>query len=208
MKTLKSLKLSGINIAIYAFLLCLALSALAFIWKFTNETYLRPENLKHHNLLIVNPSNNVFVYLYEEVIKNNDALNKKLQRNVLIYDTIKRIVTITLLFLLTIQLKTLINSLTNQTLFVQKNLVCVKKISYLLAIWVTVNFILYQCFQFFIPYDLIQHNYGYIPINRNILSSLLLSIDYIKLLAALAFYIISIAFKEGYQLKEQSDLTI
>lgn len=209
MKKFKSFKVSGLNIAIYTFLVFLSVSALIFIWKFTNRIYLNPQEISHQSTtIIINPSNNVFVYLKEDVLKDDASLYQKLQRNKLIYDTIKRIVFITMLFLITIQLKTLLNSLKNKVFFIQENLNCVRKISYLLGTWVVINFILYQCFQFFIPFDLIQHNHNYIPINKDILFSLLFSIEYTKLLAAFAFYIISVVFKEGYYLKKQSDLTI
>jgi len=210
MKAFKSIQLVGINIAIYAFLIFLPFCALAKIWKFTNRVFLNPTELsvlRHHNP-IIHPLNNVFVYLKEDVLKNDPQLDHVIQRNGLIFDTIKDVIFIVLLFLVTIQLRTLLYSLKNETFFIQKNLSSVRKISYLLVIWVVVDFILYQCFQFFIPLSLVQDNYNYIPFNKGIISSLLLSIDYLKLLAAFAFYVISVVFKEGYQLREQSDLTI
>ena len=210
MKAFKTIQLSGINIAIYAFLIFLSISALGKIWNFTDGMHYQTESgaPRHASPRIISPSNNSFVYLKEDVLKNDRQLFVAIYRNALIYDTIKDLVSIVFLFLVITQLRVILNSLKNETFFIQNNLYCVRKISYLLGIWVIIDFILYQCFQFFIPLDIIQENYNYIPINKGIILSLLFSIEYVKLLAAFAFYVISVVFKEGNQLKEQADLTI
>lgn len=210
MKAFRTIQLSGINIAIYAFLIFLSISALGKIWNFTDRMHYQTESgvPRYAFPRIISPSNNSFVYLKEDVLKNDRQLFEKIYLNSVIYDTIKDLISIVFLFLVIIQLRTLLNSLKNETFFIQKNLYCVRKISYLLVIWVVIDFILYQCFQFFIPLDIIQENYNYIPINKGIIFSLFISIEYVKLLAAFSFYVISVVFKEGNQLKEQADLTI
>ena len=208
MKTIKSIRLTGINIAIYVFLLFLSIAAISKIWKLTKEIYY-PLEAGHLSIpRIISPANNVFVTLNESDLKNDPLLYKTIHRNAIIYDTIKDLIFIVLFFMVILELKTLLSILKKETFFIEQNLNCVRKISYLLGIWVIIDFILYQCFQFFIPLNVIQENWNYLPINKNIIAGLLLGIEFSKLLAAFAFYIISVVFREGYQLKEQSDLTI
>jgi hypothetical protein len=212
MKTFKTVQLLSINIAIYAFAILLTIGALSKIWKLTDTILLNPtkelSDLRIDNPIIRPFNNDVFLLLKSDILKSDHTLYQSIQHNELIFKTIKDIVSIVLLILITMQLKTLFYSLKNETFFILENLLCVRKISYLLGIWVIIEFILYQCFQFFIPLSLVKDNYNYIPINKGTIISLLFSIDYLKLLAAFAFYVISVVFKEGYQLKEQSDLTI
>jgi hypothetical protein len=210
MKSSKSILLSGLNIVIYAIMFLLLIGITGVIVKFTDRVILNSDKLVHPIISdpIITPFNDVFLTLDANVLKDNNILHKKIERNTLIFKTIKNICFIVFLFLITIQLKILSISLRKETFFVQKNLSCVRKISYLLGVWVIIDFILYQSFQLFIPLDLVQENYNYIPINKNPFFSILFSIDYLKLLSAFAFYVITIVFKEGYHLKEQSDLTI
>lgn len=210
MKAFKSSRLSGINIAIYAILIFLSIGVLLKIWEFTDKIILNPQELNDLKLdiPIIRPYNDIFFYLKADDLKNDSTLYQTVQRNELILETIIGITFIVLFILVILQLRSLVYSLKNKTFFIQKNLFCVRKISYLLGIWVLADFIIYQCIQFFIPLSIVQENINYCPINKGIISSLLFSIDYSILLAAFAFYVISVVFGEGYQLKEQSDLTI
>jgi hypothetical protein len=212
MKAFKSIQLSGINIAIYAFLILISISAIRIVGNFANRIFLHPPELSdfdHGNPHFMAPFNqNVFFILREDLLKNDLHLYQTIKRNELIFNTTKGIITLVLLFMIAIQLRVLLNSLQNKTFFVRGNILCVRKISYLLVIWVVIDFVLYQCFQFFIPLSIVQENYNYTPINMNVKISLLFSINYLRLLTAFAFYVISVVFKEGYHLKEESDLTI
>lgn len=80
--------------------------------------------------------------------------------------------------------------------------------STLLLIWVVVDILLYQSIQFFIPEWLVQDSINYTPLNESLLYGFLLALDFKILLAAFAFYVISVVFKEGFRLKEQVDYTI
>ncbi len=210
MKAFKSIQLNGINIAIYAFLIFISFAALGKVWKVYDRMHYQTESgvPRYAYPRIISPANNTFITLKEDVLKTDQRLFERTYRNSLIYGTIKDLFHLILLFLVIIQLRMLLNSLKKETFFIHKNLYCVRRISYLLVTWVIIDFLLYQCFQFFIPLNIIQENYNYLPINRGVIYSLLLSIEYVKLLAAFAFYVISVVFKEGSKLKEQTDLTI
>ncbi|MCK4700978.1 MAG: DUF2975 domain-containing protein [Bacteroidales bacterium] len=210
MKSFKSIRLSGINITIYFILICLSIVTLSKIWEATNKIIINPQEFNDLKLEspIIRPYDDVFFYLKTEALEEDSALYQKVQRNELILETIIGITFAVLFILVMLQLKSLLYSLKNKTFFLKKNLISVKKISYLLGIWVLADFIIYQCIQLFIPLSIVMENINYAPINKGFLSGFLLSVDFTILLAAFAFYVISVVFKEGYQLKEQSDLTI
>lgn len=81
-------------------------------------------------------------------------------------------------------------------------------------IWVWIDVIRYLCIPFFIPASAIRDSLNFWMLNGSgsdalfLIISLLGTLNYGVLLSAFAFYIISIVFSEGSQLKEQSDLTI
>ena len=126
----------------------LSIAAISKIWKLTKEVY-HPLEAGHLSFpRIISPANNVFVTLNETELKKDPQMYKAIHRNALIYDTIKDLIFIVLFFMVILELKTLLNSLKKETFFIEQNLNCVRKISYLLGIWVIIDFILYQCFQF------------------------------------------------------------
>jgi hypothetical protein len=210
MKSFKTIPLSSLNFLLIVGLICISIAALSQVWEATNKIVMHPRELNDLNLdvPIIRPFNDVFFYLKSDVLKNDKGLYQKVQQNKLIIKAITAITYLTLVSLIFFQLRSFIFSLKKPTFFVQGNLLIVRKISFLLIIWVLVDFIIYQCIQFFIPLSIVEESINYCPINQGLINSLAFSIDFGLLLAAFAFYIISLAFNEGYQLKEQSDLTI
>ena len=210
MKTLKILRLSGINIIIYLILIFLSFAAIAHIWTFTDKIIINPNEF--NDLKVerpeIRPMKDAVLTLNPETLKNNEAIYQKIQRNELIRRTLYSLIFIVLFGILILQLRKLIYSIKQKPFFIKDNLKVVRNISYLLFAWVIIDFLLYQSIQFFIPLSLVQHNYNYVPINKGLMASFLKSINYSLLLAAFSFYVISVAFKEGLELKEQSDLTI
>ena len=210
MKTFKTLRLSGINIVIYLILIFLSFAAIAHIWTFTDKIIMNPN--KFNDLKVekpeIRPMKDAVLTLNPEILKNNEAIYQKIQRNELIRRTLYSLIFIVLFGILILQLRKLIYSIKQKPFFIKDNLKIVRNISYLLLAWVIIDFLLYQSIQFFIPLSLVQHNYNYVPINKGLLTSFLKSINYSLLLAAFSFYVISVVFKEGLELKEQSDLTV
>ncbi len=210
MKTFKSLRLSGINIIIYVILIFISFAAIAQIWNFTNKVIINPnefDDLKIESP-VIRPVKGAELHLKPEILKNDKVLYQKIQRNEFIRKTLYSLIYLVLFGLLVLQLRKLLYSIRQKPFFLIDNLLVVKNISYLLFAWVIIDFLLYQSIQLFIPLSLVKYNYNYIPLNKGFLSSLMLSINYSLLLAAFSFYVISVVFKEGVKLKEQSDLTI
>ena len=210
MKTFKSFRLSGINVIIYLILIFISFAAIAHIWTFNDKVIINPnefDDLKIENPVIRQVKDAVLT-LKPKKKKNNEVIYQKIQRNELIRRTLYSLIFLVLFGILILQLRKLIYSIRQKPFFIKNNLNIVRNISYLLFAWVIIDFLLYQSVQFFIPLSLVQDNYNYIPLNKGFLSSFMFSINYSLLLAAFSFYVVSVAFKEGIELKEQSDLTI
>lgn len=210
MKTYKSLRLSGINIIIYVILIFISFAAIAQIWNFTNKIIINPnefDDLKIESP-IIRPVKGAELHLNPEILKSDKVLYQKIQRNEFIRKTLYSFIYLVLFGLLVLQLRKLLYSIRQKPFFIKDNLLVVRNISYLLFAWVIIDFLLYQSVQFFIPLSLVQDNYNYVPLNKFFFLSFMVSINYSLLLAAFSFYVVSVAFKEGIELKEQSDLTI
>jgi len=210
MKAFKSIQLTGLNISIYFILIFLSIAILLKFWDFADGIIFNPKELDELKIErpIIRPYNDVFFYMKSESLKSDVLLYQKVQRNEKILEIIVGITLATLIISLLIQLRKLIVSLKKKSFFIKVNLIIVRKIAYILGIWVLLDFILYQCIQFFIPLSLVQERINYTPINERFFLSLLLSVNYSILLAAFAFYVISVVFREGNELKDQAELTI
>ncbi len=154
------------------------------------------------------PIEPVTVMFDKNVLKNNPALLHKLNTNIFIYDLIERIVFLTLMLLILIQLKKLIIAIRGKIFFELPNILIIRNLAILVGIWVLSNFIMYQLIPFFFPVDLITESINLVTINESLLHNILMALDFKMLFVAVALYVISILFKEGYQLKKQTDLTI
>jgi hypothetical protein len=210
MKKFNSFRLSGINIIIYLILIFISFATITHIWNFTDKIVINPSEFDDLKIdrPFIRPVKDAFLFLNPEMLKNDNVIYQKIQRNELIRRTLYGLIFLILFGLLILQLRKLIHSIGQKPFFLKGNLKVVRKISYLLFAWVIIDFILYQSVQLFIPLSLVQDNYNYVPLNTSILVSFMFSINYNLLLAAFSFYVISVVFKEGIELKEQSDLTI
>lgn len=210
MKKFDSLSLSGLNIIIYLILIFLSFAVIVQTWNFTNKIIISPnefDELKIENP-VIRPVKGAELYLNSEILKTDKVIYQKIQRNEFIRETIYDLLYLVLLGLLVLKLRKLIYSIRQKPFLIKDNLIVVRNISNLLFAWVIIDFLLYQSVQFFIPLSLVKDSYNYIPLNKGFLSSFLFSINYSLLLAAFSFYVISVVFKEGLELKEQTDLTI
>lgn len=198
MKAFKSKKISRLNLVIYLIVIFLSIALFAQVWGFIDNIILNPNEFSELSIdkPIISPFGGSYLILKSEILENNNDVYQKIQRNEFMYDTLRSLFYIILFILLILQLKKIIYSLKQKPFFLNENLKIVKNISYILGIWVIIDFIFYQAFQLFIPLSLVQDNYNYMPLNKMFLLSLFVSINYSLLLAAFAFYVISVVLKK------------
>jgi hypothetical protein len=216
MKSFQSLPKSRLNLIVYLVIILLLIPFSLMFWTILNQLVIRSGNLTEIPLdrSMIRMKKDVYLNLNIDLLKSDNNLYQKVQRNVMLYKAINSIFILGVIILVLLQLKSLIASLKEKSFFISKNFRCVRRISYLLTCWVWIDIILYLCIPLFIPHSVIRDGYNYWPINGDSFNitvgilTLLLSINYGVLLSAFAFYIISIVFKEGSELKEQVDLTI
>jgi hypothetical protein len=154
------------------------------------------------------PIEPVTVMFDKNVLQNDPALLQKLNTNIFAYDLIERFVFLTLMVLILIQLKKLIMAIRGKTFFKLPNILIIRNLAIIVGIWVLSNFTMYQLIPFFFPVDLITESINLVTINESLLGNILVASDFKMLFVAVILYVISVLFKEGYQLKEQTDLTI
>ena len=154
------------------------------------------------------PIDDVTVMLDKTVLQKEPTLFQKINKSIFEYDLIVRIVFLSLMILILLQLKKLILAIRSKTFFEAANILIIRNLSVLVGMWVLSYFIMYQIIPVFIPVDLIAESINFTPLNESLMYNILAAIDFKMLFVAIILYIISISFKEGYQLKEQTDLTI
>jgi hypothetical protein len=215
MKSLRLNRLSSLKLIIYFVIIVLCILSFLSIWNITTRI-INPDNqpvIKVHTSFIRMKSD-VYLELKDDLLKSDNNLYQKVQRNKGLYESIRGVVVIAIIIAVLLQLKTLISSFSEASFFKSKNIKSVRRISYLLMIWILADLIFYLCIPLFIPLSVIGNTYNFWLINGNAFNkivgifTLLASINYGVLLSAFAFYVISIVFKEGNILKEQADLTI
>jgi hypothetical protein len=160
---------------------------------------------------VIRMKRDIYVSIKDDVYKNDPVLLKKLERNKGKYVALRGIVALSIVVGVLYQLKTLLSSFYEETFFYSRNIKCVRRISFLLVIWIITDLLFYISIPLFIPPSATWGATNYIPIKGGSfmgLFALIASINYGVLLSAFAFYVISIVFKEGTELKEETDLTI
>jgi len=212
MKSLKLIRV--IRFTVYFVMVVLTVIIFVTTWNITkmvsNPDY-KPITL---HTSVIRLKSDIYIELKEDLLKNDPVIYNKVARNKSLYDSLRGIVVVSIILAVLFQIKTLINSFAKESLFIPENIRPVRKISYLLLIWILVDLAFYLCIPLFIPSSVICNTYNFWPIRGNAFNlivgifSLLASINYGVLLSAFAFYVISIVFKEGNLLKEQADLTI
>jgi hypothetical protein len=154
------------------------------------------------------PIGTVTLMFREDVLKTDNQLLSRLNILLYSYDLIERIIFTILIILILIQLKKLITSIRGKTFFENVNIKIIKNLSILVGIWVGFHFLMYHLLWLFIPENLVVESINFISLQESFFSSILVSIDFKMLFVAIILYIISVSFKEGYSLKEQTELTI
>lgn len=215
MRSLRLIRLSRLNFVIYFVIIVLCVLSFFAIWNITS-LIINPNNqpvIKFHTS-VIRMKSDVYLDLKEDLLKRDNNLYQKVQRNKSLYVSLRGIVVAAIIMAVLMQLKTLISSLSKKSFFKPENIRSVRRISYLLVIWILVDLTFYLCIPLFIPISVIGNTYNFWLIKGHAFNiiigiiTLLASINYGVLLSAFAFYVISMVFKEGNMLKEEADLTI
>jgi hypothetical protein len=215
MKSLRLIRLSRLKFIIYLVIIVLCIVSFFAIWNITS-LIINPNNqpLTKFHTSVIRMKSDVYLDLKEDILNSDKNLYQKVQRNKSLYVSLRGIVVVAIIIAVLLQLKTLISSFSEESFFRSENIRSVRRISYLLVIWILADLAFYLCIPLFIPPSVICNTYNFLPIKGNAFEiiiaifTLLASINYGVLLSAFAFYAISIIFKEGNLLKEQADLTI
>jgi hypothetical protein len=215
MKSLRLIQLSRLNLIIYLVIVALCILSILAIWNITSliiNPNKQPVLMFHTS--VIRMKSDIYLDLKEDILKSDNNLYQKVQRNKSLYVSLRGVVVVAIIIAVLLQLKTIISSFSEESFFKSKNIRPVRRISYLLLIWILADLTFYLCIPLFIPLSVIRNTYNFWPINGDAFNkmvgifTLLASINYGVLLSAFAFYVISIVFKEGKMLKEQADLTI
>jgi len=206
----KKLTIPSIQIIMNLMIVLLILNGALIVGYKLHKLILKPDEIKLIRLEIpwIHPVNDVTIMLQKDILENNPDIHKKISKNVLIRDIILRASVLILFILILIQINRLIIAINMRTFFVPKNFLIIRNLSVLVVIWVICKFIIYQLIPIFIPTEIMWERINFCSIKENLLFSLLTSIDFKMLFASIILYVISISFKDGYKLKEQTDLTI
>lgn len=214
MKPTRVIWVTRLNIVIYLAIFVLSLLFILSIWNLSSMIINHDRSpIKFHNS-VIRMKSDIYLDLKEDIFKNDDELLLKLQRNKSMYVSLRGIIVLSIIILVLVQLKTLISSLPENSFFNSRNIRCVRRIAYLLVAWIITDLIFYLCIPLFIPLSAVGETYNFLPIRGDSwnltvgIFTFLGSINYGVLLSAFAFYVITIVFKEGNMLKEQTDLTI
>ena len=207
---LKRITTSQIKFFMNLLIIVIFLQGVGLVLTKSYELFFKPDEI---NILKIDlpwnrPIDDVTVMLDKNVLQNDPILLQKINTNIFIYDLIGRIVFISLMLLILINLKKLIIVIRQKIFFELPNVLLIRNLSILVGMWVLSYFIMYQIIPLFIPVDLITDGINFTTINEFSMHNILASIDFKLLFVAIILYVISISFKEGYQLKKQNDLTI
>jgi hypothetical protein len=203
-----------LKMIIYIAIFVLGILFVGSIWNITSMIIDHDRSPIKFYTSVIRMKSDIYLEIKEDVFKNDDKLLNKLQRNKSVYVSLRGIVVLSIIIAVLLQLKTLISSFSEDSLFNSRNIRCVRRISYLLVTWILTDLIFYLCIPLFIPLSAVGETYNFWPIKSDSwnvtvgIFTFLGSINYGVLLSAFAFYVISIVFREGNALKEQADLTI
>ncbi|MBN2364906.1 MAG: DUF2975 domain-containing protein [Calditrichaeota bacterium] len=206
----QNLSITGIKWTMNIVVILLIINAVLIVIPRLHKIWFKTEEIKLIRLEIpwIHPVSDVTIMLYQDMLKNNQTLHKKISKNVLIHDTIERIIQMTLFILIVYQLTKLIIAIRSRTFFTAENLAIIRNLSLLVFAWIIGNFLVYQLIPVFIPLELMYERINFTAFNESWLENFLSAIDFKMLLVAIILYIISLSFKEGYRLKEETELTI
>lgn len=210
MKTLLNKRQLIARSVIYLFMIGISLAIIMHISKVTDHFILHPRPYTQLTIEtpIISPFNETYLHLRTDLLKNEPLLYQNIQKKILLWHSMQAVIHLILILLMLFQIRKVLQQIPCSTFFTPINQHILQNFGTLLGIWVFVDFVLYQSFQLFIPMSLVKDNFNYLPLNSSPLLGLLFSINFSLLIAAIAFFVVSYAFKDGLQLRKQADLTI
>lgn len=151
---------------------------------------------------------NVSILLEQDILAGNAELYQKVQSGVLAYDLVERIVYIVLFVLALILLKRLIISINARTFFSLQNISIIHHLALVVLLFVVAKFVLYQLIPVAVPVELMVERVNFSPLDESVVGNMMAATDFRMLFAALVLYVVAVSFREGYELKKESELTI
>jgi hypothetical protein len=206
----KLFTVSGIRLIFNLFILFIAITGVAQIAEKTHELISSPEKIHILKLDVPwnHPQDNVAILFDQNILAHNPDIYQRVQINIFTYDLIKRFVYISLLILALVMIKRLIVSINAGTFFKPQNLKIIKYFSLIVGAYIVCGFIFYQLIPVFMPVELMVETVNFSTFNESAAYNILAAIDFKMLLAAIILYAVWASFKEGYQLKQETELTI
>lgn len=156
----------------------------------------------------VHPGDNVSILLNEEALAENPELYRRLQIGIFIYDLAERVVYILILVIILILLKRLILAIRSKTFFEPGSLKVINQLGFVVAVYVLCKFLFYQVVPVIIPEDLIVEAVNFTTFSESVFQTVMVATDFKMLFVGICLFVISVAFKEGYHFKSESELTI
>jgi hypothetical protein len=154
------------------------------------------------------PTEKVAILFDRSLLVGDSELYQDLNTGIYTFDLIKRALYLPLLVLILVLLKRLIISIRASTFFEDKNIQIINQLALVVGAYVFLQFISYQVVTFLIPEHLMEETINFTTLNESILENIVAALDFKMLFVAVILYVVSVSFKQGYQLKQESELTI
>lgn len=119
MKSLESIPKSRLNLIVYLIILVVLIPLLGSLAEIINQAIIKPDKLPQtdHFWPTVRMKRDVYIYLNEDVLKNDPKLFHKVYRNVMLFKSLSGLIFTSLFILVLLQLKKLISSLSDKSFF-------------------------------------------------------------------------------------------
>ncbi len=154
------------------------------------------------------PRANVAILFDQDALAENLEFYQHVQTSIFTYDLTKRIVYIPLLVLIFILLKKLIISINAGTFFKTGNIRIIRNLALVVGIYVVCGFIFYQLIPIFMPVDIMVETVNFSTFDESPIDNIVAAIDFKMLFVGIILYALSVSFREGYHLKQESEFTV
>lgn len=154
------------------------------------------------------PTTDVTLMLDKAVIAEDDVVYETVQQNILIHDILERFLFVVITVLIFFQLKKLLIAINGTSFFVRDNYRIIRRLSFLVLLWVGSEILIYELIPVFVPPVLIQYSINFTTFTESVYRNIMSALDFRMLFVAIILYVVAVSFREGTALKEQTDLTI
>jgi hypothetical protein len=154
------------------------------------------------------PADNVSILLDQNALAQNPRFYQRVQTGFFTFDLIERTISILLLVLILILLRRLLIVIYQRAFFDSRSMTIIRQLSLVVIVYVVCKFLFYQLIPLVVPVDLMIETVNFTTLGESILENLMAALDFKMLFVGICLYVISEAFKEGYELKKESELTI